>query len=119
MQRDKDRVCNACNAKRREKVCSICGKSKDESEYKSKKEYMKSDDDRVCKECNGKRRGFWTCIKCKKAEPPDAFSKWLEQRKSKYNDGKARCNACTTQAEEEERKVRQSSHAAVQQTRRS
>ena len=101
------------------KVCSSCGEAKPESAYKSKKEYMKSDEDRACKACSGKRRGFWTCVKCKKAEPPDAFSKWLEKRKSKYNDGKARCNACKTQEEEEERQVSQSSHAAVNQRRRS
>ena len=88
------------------KVCSRCGEAKPESAYKSKKEYMKTADDRACKACSGKRRGVWTCVKCKKAEPPDAFSKWLEKRKSKYNDGKARCNACKTQEEEEERKVR-------------
>ena len=92
---------------------------KPESAYKSKKEYMKSNEDRACKACSGKRRGFWTCVKCKKAEPPDAFSKWLEKRKSKYNDGKSRCNACNTQEEEEERQVSQSSHAAVNQRRRS
>ena len=124
MQSDRDRACTACSAERMaarqnpQKVCSKCGEAKAEAEYKSKKEYMKSDQDRTCKACSGKRRGFWTCIKCKKAEPPDAFSKWLENRKSKYNDGKARCNACKTEEDEEERRVRQGSHAAVQKTRR-
>ena len=112
--------CKACMARHRlQKVCSICGQAKEESEYKSKKEYMKSDEDRACKECSGKRRGFWTCIKCKHVKTRDAFSKWLENRKSKQNNGKARCNACTTEEEEEERRVRQGSHAAVQHTRMS
>ena len=99
------------------KVCSRCGEAKAESEYKSKKEYMKSDEDRACKECSGKRFGFWTCIKCKQVQARDEFSKWLEHRKSKHNDGKARCNTCKTEEEEEERRVRQVSHAAVQKTR--
>ena len=112
MKSDEDRTCTACSAERMaarqntQKVCSKCGAAKAESEYKTKKEYMKSGQDRKCNACSGKRRGFWTCVKCKKAEPIDAFSKWLEQRKLKYNNGTARRNACKTQEEEEERKVR-------------
>ena len=102
-----------------QKVCSACKEAKCESEYKSKKEFMQSDADRRCKACSGIRRGLWTCIKCKQAQAPDTFSLWLEKRKVKRNDGKARCNACKREDEAEERKVAEGSRAEVQDMRNS
>ena len=55
--------------------------------------------------------------KCKEAQAPDAFSLWLEKRKVKRNDGKARCNACKREEEAEERNVAEGSRAEVQDMR--
>ena len=78
---------------------------------------MQIDADRRCKACSGIRRGLWTCIKCKAAQAPDAFSLWLEKRKVKRNDGTARCNACKREEEAQERKVAECSRAEVQDMR--
>ena len=107
--------CKACMARHKpQKVCSVCNEAKGESEYKSTKEFMKSNEDRRCKTCSGTRRGCWTCINCRQSQPHAAFSKWLEKRTQKRNDGHTRCNPCTSEAEEEERRVREGSHAQVQ-----
>ena len=51
------------------------------------------------------------------APAPAAFSLWLEKRKVKRNDGKARCNACKREEEAEERNVAEGSRAEVQDMR--
>ena len=65
--------CKACMARNRlQKLCSMCGKSKEESEYKSKREYMKSDNGRVCNECNAKRRNK-VCSSCGKSKDASEY----------------------------------------------
>ena len=111
-------ACKTCMSRNKaQKICSACKEAKCESEYKSKKEFMRSDADRRCKACSGIRRGLWTSIKCNEAQAPDAFSLWLEKRKVKRNNGTARCNACKREEEAEERNVAEGSRAEVQDMR--
>ena len=65
--------------------------------------WRRGDPERKCKQdkCMGRVRGWWTCIQCKETLPKVEFASWLSGRKTKQNDGRARCDSCDKQQKAE------------------
>ena len=82
------------------KCAGPCGETLPLAAY-SKRMWEEDDKMRKCLKCATKSpRGFWQCIQCKSSKAKDAFSEWLAPRARKVNDGKARCNECTSSQRE-------------------
>ena len=103
------RTCSECTQKRN---CKACGLLLPRSAFSSLANW-KNPDQRKCDACLQKKRGYWTRMQCKTSWAKSEFSMWLQQKGRTTNDGRAQCNTCFAEAEQERRKMAQASAAMV------
>ena len=113
--------CRACALRGQDvKICSgTCGQVLPVASY-TKWMWALGDGNRKCLRCMDRnKRGYWDCVECKTSKDKSEYSLWLSPRKTKKNNGTARCNDCQRrQSELQESSLRDSVAHVAKKARR-